>query len=369
MMLDPNRKLCGARLAAADFDRIRQRALRQGDDPDLAVKTRLRHSGFCERRPLPGSDRCQWHGGYSTGALTPQGKARALAGRAAWLAARKAAGLPLTMGRKAGGKNRPREEIEAEQVERRLRRQERVAKLERRRAARHREQEAAELDAGRERFHRGGQFWSDDELISQPAPAPPSRHSPPIPAPVTTTMIPDQVAVGADINAALKLAMLAIQQADAEGIHLAKDDILNLEQLFIVRLQVGDLPIETAERIYRLLERHEQRIDQGELEDLNRRARLEEAWAQFLASARSVSPRQPENRLPATENRPPVPSPPREPSVDNSGDNANRTAVDPYEFAQMVKAAGQARGRAFSTLAPPEPRRNHSIAPWARKRL
>jgi hypothetical protein len=65
----------------------------------------------CRRWPVPGRTRCRLHGGLSTGATTPEGKARVLAalieGRRRWLAemrAQKKAGLIARFpgGRKSG---------------------------------------------------------------------------------------------------------------------------------------------------------------------------------------------------------------------------------------------------------------------------
>jgi hypothetical protein len=51
---------------------------------------RVRHrQGFCRKWPVPGKERCRFHGGRSTGPLTEEGKARSLAamraGRQRWL--------------------------------------------------------------------------------------------------------------------------------------------------------------------------------------------------------------------------------------------------------------------------------------------
>jgi hypothetical protein len=41
---------------------------------------RVRHRrGFCKKWPVPGKTRCRFHGGWSTGAITEDGKARSLA--------------------------------------------------------------------------------------------------------------------------------------------------------------------------------------------------------------------------------------------------------------------------------------------------
>jgi hypothetical protein len=71
---------------------------------------RHRH-GFCRKWPVPGKERCRFHGGRSPGPLTQDGKARSLAamraGRQRWLEetrAKKAAGEieRFPGGRKAG---------------------------------------------------------------------------------------------------------------------------------------------------------------------------------------------------------------------------------------------------------------------------
>ena len=79
MICDTTRKLCGARLKVADYDRVRKRAIAQGKDPDVEVRKRLHSDGNCTRPALPDSDRCVWHGGYSTGPTTEAGKATLVA--------------------------------------------------------------------------------------------------------------------------------------------------------------------------------------------------------------------------------------------------------------------------------------------------
>jgi hypothetical protein len=68
------------------------------DKQRCGARVRHRH-GFCRRWPVPGKERCRFHGGLSTGARTEEGKARSLAamraGQQRWLAdmhAKKAAG-------------------------------------------------------------------------------------------------------------------------------------------------------------------------------------------------------------------------------------------------------------------------------------
>jgi hypothetical protein len=60
----------------------------------------------CRRWPVKGKKRCRLHGGLSTGAKTPEGKARVLAalseGRRRWIEQMKAEGKKFPWGRKAG---------------------------------------------------------------------------------------------------------------------------------------------------------------------------------------------------------------------------------------------------------------------------
>ena len=81
------------------------------DKQRCGARVRHRH-GFCRKWPVPGKERCRFHGGRSTGPLTEEGKARSLAamraGRQRWLAdmhAKKAAGEieRFPGGRKSGG--------------------------------------------------------------------------------------------------------------------------------------------------------------------------------------------------------------------------------------------------------------------------
>jgi hypothetical protein len=60
----------------------------------------------CRRWPVRGRTRCRLHGGLSTGAKTPEGKARVLAvlteGRRRWIEQMKAEGKKFPWGRKPG---------------------------------------------------------------------------------------------------------------------------------------------------------------------------------------------------------------------------------------------------------------------------
>jgi hypothetical protein len=168
---------CGALLdrsgAAFDRARARARARARGKAEDeaenRAIRARLRHH-TC-RRPALTNGRCKWHGGKSTGPVT-QGTANTIdamvKGRHAWLAERKAAGLPLTMGRKPGGRNRSREQIEAEKQAkadaralRRVQHQARMEKQERKQAQR---DEDAQLEARRKAFHNGQPFFVEPDI-------------------------------------------------------------------------------------------------------------------------------------------------------------------------------------------------------------
>jgi hypothetical protein len=97
----------------------------------------------------------------------------------------------------------------------------------------------------------------------------------------------------ADFDTDVDLAIKAIAEADAAGVHLDKSDVTSLETDFITHLEAGDLPIPVAEQMFRLLEREAQRLDKDNRENLVRRGRLEEAWEQFSSptgAARTSKP-------------------------------------------------------------------------------
>ena len=68
---------------------------------DLSRRQRL-----CKNSPVAGRTRCRFHGGASTGAITPEGKARSIAamveGRRQWLERMQDEGKKIPCGRKAG---------------------------------------------------------------------------------------------------------------------------------------------------------------------------------------------------------------------------------------------------------------------------
>jgi hypothetical protein len=283
--------------------------------------------------------------------------AKLVSKRAAWLAARKAAGLPLTMGRKRGGRNRPQAEIEAEKAERILRRINRLARMERKRRA---------------RSESTGQSWPDAERRSDEpdfGPAPAGR--PESDAPIfDRPVVPESTF---DTSSAppldtLNLIEQAFAAADAAGLHLQKADIIALEHAFIARAEAGGLPGEVMERIFHLLMRQESRLDRGDLADLRRRARLETAYAQWKTTLAGPDVRArnlPKSRPRLAETPPagaysasPLACPPATQPVDNYGDNP---AVEDAkrrrsrEAVEAAKVAGQHRGPL-------------SAAPWLRGR-
>lgn len=65
--------------------------------PDQRCGAKTRKGAPCQCKPEPGSKRCRFHGGASTGPKTPEGRARiAAAQKRRWLKYRaaKADGLP-----------------------------------------------------------------------------------------------------------------------------------------------------------------------------------------------------------------------------------------------------------------------------------
>ena len=130
-MRTPNRKLCGASLDRSDaaFDRARDRAVARKLDPEAAVRARLRHRGTCTR-PALANGRCRWHGGLSVGGTSDAGKARTVKGRHDMVAEVHDAIARgelerVPWGRKAGGRNRPKEVIAQERFAKRIRQEER----------------------------------------------------------------------------------------------------------------------------------------------------------------------------------------------------------------------------------------------------
>jgi hypothetical protein len=107
-------------------------------------------------------------------------------------------------------------------------------------------------------------------------------------------------------------------------------------------LENGSLSADQMDPVFRLLMQQEARLDRGELEDLRRRARLEDAWELWRAS-RVRAQTLPKSRLRATETplaKVSAPCPPAAPHVDNFVDNppletaeaaAVRRAEDPAQ--------------------------------------
>lgn len=65
-----------------------------------------RRQRVCQNPPIPGRTRCRFHGGASTGATTPEGRAKSVAamvtGRRAWLERLQNEGKKIPCGRRAG---------------------------------------------------------------------------------------------------------------------------------------------------------------------------------------------------------------------------------------------------------------------------
>ncbi len=65
-----------------------------------------RRQRVCHNPPMPGRTRCKFHGGASTGAITPEGRAKSVAamleGRRVWAKRLKEEGAKIPGGRRAG---------------------------------------------------------------------------------------------------------------------------------------------------------------------------------------------------------------------------------------------------------------------------
>ena len=226
----------------------------------------------CRRPATPGhpSGRCALHGAKATGPVTETGMVNTLAamkaGRARWLAARKAAGLPLTMGRKRGGKNRSLEERAASERHVEERRSQRAAMIKlndlrksEKLGRRQQLDEAAELERRHARFKSGGSFW--DNADPSPADAPgaaPDLHEPAPPAATPETPVAPTVQDAGDIDALLDEFVTAPGARKAD-IKLAAAALVRLEKTFIARLAdyQRPLPRDKATQLYRRIRQHE----------------------------------------------------------------------------------------------------------------
>jgi hypothetical protein len=144
--------------------------MRSGDD-DLILAA-LRLPSRCQ---LPSGTRCRFHGGYSTGPKTPEGKSRsnaaATAGRAQWLAKLKSEGKPIPCGRKKGGRNLSLEEREQIACEKRRKREARAVRWQiraerRARPIREREETRRRMEDHARRKARmasGLPYWTPEE--------------------------------------------------------------------------------------------------------------------------------------------------------------------------------------------------------------
>jgi hypothetical protein len=314
-----DRKLCGARLDRSDaaFGRVLDRAAARKQDPEAAILARLRHRGFCTRPALPGSARCQRHGGHSTGpADGGAGRRRMVDEMRDAIARGELARVPW--GRKPGGKNRPKAVIEEEKHRkataralRRIQHQARLDKRARKQADRQQRDEAAVLVRRHERFQARDRDWYDTDLLD-----------------------------------------VALEAIHAHG--ATKRDIAELkraERIFIERLRDNRDPPEpeVVERAYAKLTRIETALG-GEGKDA-RLAKLQDAYEDWQ-KRRTVDAAIAE--LAATPGKP-------EP-------------MSARDVAELVKRAGQIAGSRLAGV-PYEvdfegrrvPTGPHSIAPWLRR--
>ncbi len=287
-MRTPNRELCGALLDRSDaaFDRVRKRAIARGQDPEAAVRAYLRHRGLCTR-PALANGRCRWHGGLSVGGTSDAGKARTVKARRDMVAEVHDAIARgelerVPWGRKAGGRNRPKEVIAQERFEKRIRQEERritgranADRRARKQVRRQQREEAAEIKRRHECFQRGQPFWSDlaggERAKDAPAPSsPPERLSK-----------DDDVLQFSDWGSALDHVERVMT------IDRARRGVRNLEKQFVDHLARGWLDQAEAEQGYRLFMRFEELIDRGELADRQRRGKLEKAFDEWCAVLRT----------------------------------------------------------------------------------
>jgi hypothetical protein len=126
-------------------------------------RARLRHRGLCTRPALPGFDRCQWHGGLSTGPRSVDDRRRYVDDVKETIKRGKIDRVPW--GRKPGGRNRPKGVIEADKAERVLRRVERLGRGERAARKRAARRDEKELARRHRQFQSGLLFWLDDEPL------------------------------------------------------------------------------------------------------------------------------------------------------------------------------------------------------------
>ena len=374
MTLTPVRKrLCGAHLSPARQRRAIDRAQQRGDTA-LVKKLLRRFGGLCRRSAVKGGTCCPQHGGHSTGPTSEQGKANSLsarvAGRALWVAKRRAQGLPIGPGRRKGSRNLTPEQRAARRAEAdhdkgikqqysRIARRARADRRARRDARREERKQAAELDRRRARFHAGLPFGDDvvDLVASDPE-------------------------LALKLEAGFEAALAFFRDHGGAG-RKAERDLARDERTFIERLNSpAPPPHEAIERVYDRLVRCEEAFGPTDgkatrLERLQRehdsylRRRAVDAAVKKVAMARAAA---------ATERAPvAVAQPIGQTALGNqTSAPGNQTAGTPpidsepphlselqraYELSNLIAEAGRAAGRRFAGERV-EPERRLSIAPW-----
>jgi hypothetical protein len=348
MILVPDgKRFCGARLSLARQRRAIDRAQQRGDTA-LVKKLLRRFEGVCRRHPVKGGTRCPAHGGYSCGPVSELGKVNSLAarvaGRALWVAKRRAQGLPIGSGRRKGSRNLTPEQRAARRAEAdrdkgikqsygRIARQIRADRRARRDARREERKQAAELDRRREQFHAGQPFWDDavDLVASDPG-------------------------LALKLEACFEAALTFFRDHGGAG-RKAERDLARDVRTFIKHLNSPHPPPhEAIERVYDRLVRCEQAFGPADgkatrLERLQReydnylRRRAVDAAVKKVAMARAAA---------ATERDSPPPG--LTPSQNNRPDGGSATPVAVQtpqdvlqrarEVSEAIKRAGQYAGAA-----------------------
>jgi hypothetical protein len=270
------------------------------------VRKLLRRVGTVRRCPnpaIPGSTRCRHHGGLSTSARTTAGKQRQQEGRARMLAERKAKGLPAGCGRKAGGRNRPKEAIAQEHHEERIRREHRRITVQarqdrraRREAQRRERAELAELEHRRQASNRGMPFWSDAAAPLKCENRHAYNEAPISSAPLASASVsalPKDCSDAADISDAVvdqAIALVLSPGASKSSLKAAIAALERLEKTYIERISdcQRPLPYDRATDLYRRIKYYEQTFGRPD----GKEARLAKLAQQFVDYQKKIAVRQ-----------------------------------------------------------------------------
>jgi len=178
-------------------------------------------------------------------------------GRKRWLAELKARGEPVPFGRRRGGRNRSREQIDEANREAEGRRAVRDMRIRenrdgkaRKQARRQQRVEQAELQ------HRHDAFQCGESIFGAPN-------------------------LAGHLEATLDEVLAAAGCGALRGTTL--EDFRRLERSFVENLAGSALPADRVEALYRRFVRIEDLLDRGTVADWRRRARLEEAYMQWMA--------------------------------------------------------------------------------------